>query len=144
MRPVLLDLDDTLIDDRRSTAVAFEAFVHAHRARLEDQPFPALLELWRQALQQYWVQYERGELSFAEQRRMRIRSFLGGNLSDVEADNAFQPYLVAYEASWELLPGVSEFLEQSSNVPKVILTNGDREQQRRKVCCTGLDRHVLP
>lgn len=143
MRPVLLDLDDTLMDDHRSTRVAFEAFVHAHRARLENQPFPALLARWRRALQQYWVQYERGELSFSEQRRMRIRTFLGDNLSDAEADHAFQPYLLAYEASWELLPGVSEFFEQSPNIPKVILTNGDREQQLQKVRRTGLQEHVL-
>jgi len=34
-------------------------------------------------------------------------------------------------------------LESTKNIPKVIITNGDREQQLRKVQATGLDKHAL-
>lgn len=142
MRPILLDLDDTLVDDHGSTAVAFGAFVADHRALLGRRDIASLQLEWRAVLAKHWVRYERGELSFQEQRRARVREFLGSDLSDTDADQAFASYLRAYEASWQLLPNVREFLERSPTIPKVILTNGDRQQQLRKVVATGLLPHV--
>jgi len=138
MRPILLDLDDTLIDDHSSTKIAFEAFVAAHRDRLGDHPAPSLVDRWRTAFRQFWSQYEQGTLSFLEQRRLRVRAFFADDLTDAEADDAFVPYLRAYESSWQLLPGVSDFLARTEHIPKVILTNGDREQQLNKARNTGL------
>jgi HAD superfamily hydrolase (TIGR01549 family) len=142
MRPILLDLDDTLVDDHGSTAVAFGAFVEAHHSVLGNRDVATLLLEWRSALAKHWVRYERGELSFLGQRRARVRELLGNDLTDADTDNAFVPYLEAYEASWQLLPSVREFLERSAAIPKVILTNGDRQQQLRKVAATGLLSHV--
>jgi putative hydrolase of the HAD superfamily len=142
VRPILIDLDDTLLDDHGSTAVAFDAFVESHRALLTDREVPPLLVEWRRVFMKHWVRHERGEVSFQEQRRARVREFLGKNFTDDEADQALLPYLKAYEASWQLLPGVREFLERSAHIPKVILTNGDRQQQLRKVTAMGLLSHV--
>jgi len=143
MRNILLDLDDTLIDDNSSTKIAFAAFVAAHRDRLGDQPTPSLADRWRTTFRQFWIQYEQGTLSFLEQRRLRVRAFFADDLTDLEADEAFVPYLHAYESSWKLLPGVSEFLARTEHIPKVILTNGDRQQQLKKVRNTGLLGHVV-
>lgn len=140
---MLVDLDDTLVDDHGSTAVAFEAFVESHRALLSDRDVPGLLLEWRKVFMKHWIRHERGEVSFQEQRRARVREFLGKDLTDSEADQALLPYVKAYEASWQLLPGVREFLERSAHIPKVILTNGDRQQQLRKVIATGLLSHVM-
>jgi putative hydrolase of the HAD superfamily len=142
VRPILLDLDDTLVDDHRATAIAFDAFVEVHRGKLNDRGVATLLLEWRTVFAKHWVRHERGELSFAGQRRARVREFLGTDFTDAEADEALLPYLRAYEASWQLLPGVREFLARSANIPKVILTNGDRQQQLRKVTATGLLSHV--
>jgi len=141
MRPILLDLDDTLVDDTTSTAIAFDVFVETHRALL-DRDVATLLIQWRAVFAKHWVRHERGELSFVGQRRARVREFLGNDRTDAEADQALLPYLQAYEASWQLLPGVHEFLQRSASIPKVILTNGDRQQQLRKVAATGLLSHV--
>ena len=142
MRPILLDLDDTLVDDHRSTAIAFDAFAEVHREKLGDRGSTALLLEWRTVFVKHWMRHERGELSFPGQRRARVREFLGADLTDAEADQAYLPYLRAYEASWQLLPGVREFLTRSADIPKLILTNGDRQQQLRKVTATGLLPHV--
>jgi putative hydrolase of the HAD superfamily len=142
MRPILLDLDDTLVDDTKSTIIAFDVFIETHRALLNDRDVAALLIEWRAVFAKHWLRYERGELSFVGQRRARVREFLGNDLTDAEADQALLPYLQTYEASWQLLPGVREFLERSASIPKVILTNGDRQQQLRKVTATGLLSHV--
>ena len=68
----------------------------------------------RTVFAKHWVRHERGELSFVEQRRARVREFLGIDFTDAEADQALLPYLHAYEASWQLVPGVHEFLERSA------------------------------
>ena len=143
MRPILLDLDDTLVDDYGSTAVAFNAFVEAHRGLLYDRGVGVLLDEWRTVFVKHWMRHERGEISFLDQRRDRVREFLSNEFTNAEADAALLPYLQAYEASWRLLPGVEEFLERSADIPKVILTNGNREIQLRKVTVTGLWSHVL-
>jgi putative hydrolase of the HAD superfamily len=142
MRPILLDLDDTLVDDTKSTTIAFDVFIETHRALLDDRDVATLLIQWRTVFAKHWVRHERGELSFVGQRRARVREFLGNDFTDAEADQAFLPYLQTYEASWQLLPGVREFLERSASIPKVILTNGDRQQQLRKVTAMGLLSHV--
>jgi putative hydrolase of the HAD superfamily len=142
VRPILLDLDDTLVDDQRSTAIAFEAFVDTHRTLLNGREPARLLLDWRNVFAKHWVRHERGEVSFQEQRRARVREFLRKDLTDVEADEALLPYLKAYEASWQLLPGVGEFLVHAAHIPKVILTNGNRQQQLRKLAVTGLLSHV--
>jgi putative hydrolase of the HAD superfamily len=141
MRGILLDLDDTLIDDRSSTRVALKAFLVAHQ--LDEASREELLVTWHTIAARHWPRYEAGEISFLEQRRCRVRDFLGRQLSDEEADQAFLPYASAYVGSWKLLPGVMEFLDRTRDIPKVIITNGDRDQQLHKVRATGLAEHVV-
>ena len=63
-------------------------------------------------------------------------------MTDEEADKAYEPYGRAYEESWQLLPGVQEFLRRTTHLPKVIVTNGERSQQLRKARTLGLAEHV--
>lgn len=141
VKGILLDLDNTLIDDRSSMCAALEAFLVAHR--LDTANRDQLLASWHSIAARHWIRYEAGEISFVEQRRCRVREFLGRALSDAQADEAFLPYARTYEQSWKLLPGVSDFLDQTRHIPKVIITNGERHQQLRKVLVTGLASHIL-
>jgi putative hydrolase of the HAD superfamily len=141
-RFLLLDLDGTLIDDRSATRAGYDAFLAHHRPGLEGRARQDLLATWRTIAERHWARHEAGELTFLEYRRARVREFLGAPLGDAEADEAFRPYLAAYEGAWRLLPGVAEFLERTRHVPKVIVTNGDRDQQRYKLERTGLLEHV--
>jgi putative hydrolase of the HAD superfamily len=143
MQAILLDLDDTLLDDRNAIRWAFAAFVEAHRHCLPNVSEEGLFTSWRDTTKRHWSRYERGELSFIEQRRCRVREFLGKTLSDEEADEAFWPYQKVYELSWRLFPDAVEFLKRTKSIPKVIITNGDHEQQLRKVQTTGLVDHVV-
>jgi len=142
MHALLLDLDDTLLDDRSASANGFVAFLSAHRHKCAFSDDAEALQAWRDAANRHWLRYEQGEISFQEQRRCRVRDFLGEPLSDAAADASFRVYQEAYEASWRLLPDVSEFLSRTRSIPKVIITNGDRETQLRKIDATGLRPHV--
>jgi putative hydrolase of the HAD superfamily len=91
----------------------------------------------------HWRRFEEGQISFHDQRRARVREFLALPFSDIEADLAFEPYRAAYEASWSLVTECRLFLERTANIPKVIVTNGDKAQQMSKVRVTGLHQHVV-
>ncbi|HZF30822.1 MAG TPA: HAD family hydrolase [Gammaproteobacteria bacterium] len=137
---LLLDLDDTLVDDRGATRAAFRAFLTYHgvgRGSNESE----LLDRWREIMARQWERYERGELTFHEQRRERAREFLGKPLGDAAADEAMRPYFDAYQRSWALLPDVAVFLARTLHVPKVVVTNGERSQQLRKLAATGIGTH---
>jgi putative hydrolase of the HAD superfamily len=143
MQPLLIDLDDTLVDDRTATARAFSAFLDAHADRVAAADPVALLARWHALAQQHWARFERGEVSFQGQRRDRVRGLLQAPLSDAEADAAFEPYWQAYESSWQLFPDVPGFLARTRGHPKVIVTNGERPQQLRKLEATGLLAHMV-
>lgn len=143
MRGILLDLDDTLLDDRTATRVALSTFLSAHRLAWADESEAEALQRWRDIASVHWQRFEKGEISFHNQRRARVREFLRYSCSDAEADAAFEPYLIAYEASWSLVSDCQAFLESTKNIPKVIITNGERGQQLHKIQATGLDKHVI-
>ncbi|WP_316676674.1 HAD family hydrolase [uncultured Tolumonas sp.] len=143
MKGLLLDLDDTLVDEGSARRQGVAALFRVHGPR-----YPALGEgqleaLWRGISRRHWQRYVAGEISFQEQRRGRMRELLGEPLSAKAADAAFEPYRLAYEAAWRPLPDLHAFLDRTRDLPKVIITNGDRCQQRRKLEAAGLAPHVL-
>ena len=143
MRGMLLDLDDTLLDNKGAMAKGFSEFCAIHKHLAYGTSERELLAKWHELSDRHWARYETGELSFQEQRRYRIREFLDIDLDDQAADSAFRIYRQGYEAGWRLLPGVAEFLARTRHIPKVIITNGNREVQVQKVRVTGLDLHVI-
>jgi HAD superfamily hydrolase (TIGR01549 family) len=142
MHAILLDLDDTLLDDQYASSRALAAFITANKILLPNLNQADLLKLWRDISKKYWQQFERGELSFLAQRRLRVQAFLGKELSDQSADEAFLPYLISYENSWRCFPEVTDFFALTKHIPKIIVTNGDREQQQYKIKKMNLDIYV--
>lgn len=143
MNALLIDLDDTLLDERSAAASAFSTFVEVHAAVVGTAPTDILLARWDSIAAHHWARFQRGEVSFQGQRRGRVRDFLQVTLSDQEADDAFAPYWRQYEQAWSLFPDVPHFLERTSHLPKVIVTNGERPQQVHKIQACGLLQHVV-
>jgi len=143
MRGLILDLDDTLLDERTASSIALEAFFDEHDKSWTGESKEAAQQRWRQISARHWCKFEAGETTFQGQRRARVREFLRLELSDTEADLAFEPYRLAYEAAWTLVPECDAFLARTQGIPKVIVTNGDKAQQLKKVRITRLHKHVL-
>lgn len=143
MKGILLDLDDTLLDDRKAAITAFEEFFKAHRPSCPYQSMAEARNAWREASARHWKLYELGKSSFQEQRRARVRHFFQRSMTDDEADQAFEPYRIAYEASWRTFDDCLTFFESTKNIPKVIVTNGDRTQQLHKLNTTGIHKHIM-
>jgi len=98
----------------------------------------AVTARWDKSGRLLWRRLALGEVTFQEQRRLRLREVFSLHLADDEADALFADYLHFYERSWRLLPGAQEFLEATCRLPRVILTNGHRPQAQQKLAKLGL------
>lgn len=136
---LLLDLDGTLLDDRSAVRAALTEFLSASGCDLHESQ---ALARWRELAAVHWGRFESGEISFEDQRRYRVREFLGAELTDAEADAAFEPYRIGYEAAWRSFPECARFFELTAHLPKVVLTNGHRVQQLLKIERCGIADHI--
>lgn len=137
---LLLDLDDTLIDDRGAMAKAVLAFREKHQLSmgLDDTQ---LAERWDSVGRALWRQLDLGEVGFEQHRRLRINNTFSLDLSDVEADRLFADYLHCYEQCWENYSYTADFLKASAHLPRAIITNGHKPQAHKKLSQLGLTKH---
>lgn len=144
-RAVGFDLDGTLFDHAGSGADAVRAFI----ADLGFEPTPELVSAWFALEAVHFESWRAGRILFAEQRRLRLRDFLGilgakTPRDDDGLDELFDGYLVYYRRAWRAFPGVVEVLTdlRGRGVRVGILTNGNEEQQIEKLTVTGLSSLV--
>ncbi|MDN5727158.1 MAG: HAD family hydrolase [Propionibacteriales bacterium] len=137
LRAILFDLDDTLLDHHSAAAAAVVDW--AAELGLAGGP-DHVRARWAEASDRHYRRYQARELTFVEQRRERVREFLGHNLDDAEADDQFGRYLTRYEAGWAVFPDVRPALGRvrAAGFAAAILTNGDASHQALKVRRLGL------
>lgn len=141
IRALVFDLDGTLVDHTGSVTKALDGWLPQLGATLTDD----LASAWFVAEEKHFSAWRTREITFAEQRRRRLRDFLPlvdtpvGD--DAELDEVFAGYLKHYEASWTSFDDVEETLEEISRLPVVtaVLTNGTEEQQCAKLRAIGLE-----
>lgn len=144
-RAVLFDLDDTLVDHRGAALRGLRVWLAGLGLDdlLEDH-----VERWFALEALHYERCQRGEISFVEQRRARIRGFLPEwDLADDDlADDTFAGFLACYRAAWSAFDDAAATLELvlAAGLPVAILTNGDQRIQEEKVRRTGLATHGVP
>lgn len=142
VRAVGFDLDGTLFDHRTAARAGATGLL----AGLGVVVTPAVLDAWTAAEDAQFEHWRSGRVSFAEQRRGRLRAVLPPlgiepPRDDDGLDALFAEYLVAYRAAWTLFPDAVPVLDtlRAQGYRIGLLTNGTREQQRGKLAATGLD-----
>jgi len=135
-RAVGFDLDGTLCDHRGAAQRAVEEFITILGARASE----SLLSLWFTIETEEFERWRTRQVSFAEQRRRRLRRFLplvGRSVppNDLELDALFARYLETYRREWRVFLGTLDLLDElrESGVKIGVLTNGDSAQQRDKL-----------
>ncbi len=130
---IFFDLDGTLLDHDAAERRGIQAFATVFG--LEDPDFVAR---WRDASERHMDRFLAGEIDFAGQRRLRVQKLLGRRLSDTEAAEIFHVYLDAYERAWQLYPDVLPCLQRLEGTRLGVITNGQREQQLKKLEATAI------
>lgn len=140
-RAVGFDLDGTLFDHQGAATSAVEQLM----TDLGHETTPARVAAWFEIEARHFERWRAGDISFVEQRRLRLGDFL--KVLGVEpptsvehADALFGGYLVNYRRAWRAFPGVVSFLTslRASDVRIGILTNGNHAQQVDKIDVIGL------
>lgn len=134
-RAVVFDLDETLLDQSSAADAAVLAWAAELGIANAD-----VARTWSRISRKHYARYQSREITFEDQRRERVREFLERRLDDEEASAAFRGYLDRYESGWKIFPDAIPAIRRAraAHHPVVILTNGDRAQQVRK-----LDRFSL-
>ncbi|MET3872565.1 HAD family hydrolase [Puniceicoccus vermicola] len=135
---LFFDIDETLVDQSRSEKIAATHFWDELKLA-KQYTLPAFHREWETSKNRSIQKYLNGEISFPEQRRERIRHFFPGqNENDTTIDSYFEIYREAFEASWSLFPDVCPCLDRFRDSRLGIISNGDSQQQRRKLQNTGI------
>ena len=115
--------------------------MRAHQTCFPGWSTGEFADCWQTIAQKHLNEYLAGKLTFIERRRERLRELFGlvnVVISDHLADRIFDLYLHHYEASWKLFPEVLAVLDRLEGYPLGIISNGDNEQQRKKLESLGL------
>ncbi|MEO3784187.1 HAD family hydrolase [Actinocorallia sp. B10E7] len=138
IKAVLWDVDDTLFDHSGTERAAALQYFTAEGLDADE----TALRRWRRITDEEYARFTAGELTFAGQRRERVRRLLRQELSDSEADAWFDRYLVLFEAAWSAFSDVEDVFEALAAPPyrHGILSNSTNAVQERKLTMLGL-RH---
>ncbi|MFF8593197.1 HAD family hydrolase [Streptomyces sp. NPDC015220] len=140
IRAVLWDVDDTLFDYTTADRTGMREHLVAERLLEGHGTVEAALTHWRRITDEQWARFSAGEVGFEEQRRDRVRVFLGRpELTDTEAEAWFERYLGHYEAAWALFPDVLPVLDAlAASHRHAVLSNSSLHVQERKLRVLGV------
>jgi putative hydrolase of the HAD superfamily len=136
---IFFDIDQTLINHQHAQDAAVRLFWQKFAFLLPDSP-EEFGKHWQAVMEKHFATFTRGEISFVEHRRRRIRELFQAEsyLTDDEADQRFAIYLQHYEKNWTLFDDVLSCLNALSNHKLGIISNGNIEQQTKKLYQTKI------
>lgn len=136
----LFDLDDTLLDYRKSEQ-------HSFALALQDLGFAAdssaLFTQFQAINFALWRSFEAGAISTEHLKVERWRRTFQVNELALDHERASHFYLESFADTVSLVDGAQQVCEALSAVGEVgIITNGVEEVQKRRLAASGLMRHI--
>ncbi|MFF7309995.1 HAD-IA family hydrolase [Streptomyces sp. NPDC008137] len=139
IRAVIWDVDDTLFDYTGADRAGMRLHLMTEGLLDAYDSVQQALARWREITDVQWARFAVGEVSFEEQRRDRVRVFVGEELSDADADAWFQRYISHYETAWALFPDVLPVLDALAVSHRhAVLSNSSLHVQDRKLRVLGV------
>jgi len=135
IQAVFFDIDDTLI---QHSAAMHAATVALHGRLAADVPFDEFHARWKAAHDRHYRRFLRGESSYLESSRDRVREALDPATTDAAADEIFATYLSEYEDGWALYTDVIPCLDRLRHVPLGVISNGRTIEQKWKLKTLGV------
>ncbi|GAB2829832.1 HAD family hydrolase [Actinocorallia aurea] len=137
VKAILWDVDDTLFDHSGADTAAIARHLTAEGLPADT----AALTHWRTLTDHHYGRYTDGEITFLEQRRERVRAYLGAATDATTADAWFARYLAHYEAAWTAFPDAAPALATLIAHRHAVLSNSTAPLQHRKLTTLGLRHH---
>jgi putative hydrolase of the HAD superfamily len=108
-----------------------------------------VLARWHEIQERHLVAWRERRITFAEQRRRRLRDFLpevGVAAAEPDLDDIFAGYLRCYQESWRAFDDAGDAVAAvaAAGLAVAVLTNGTAEQQNDKLARVGLAGRVGP
>ncbi|MDC2864775.1 HAD family hydrolase [Bacillus sp. BP-3] len=134
---IFFDIDGTLLDYELAEKNGILDFFRKHNSVFSGKEFEAS-KLWNRLSEQYFNLFLCNELSFQEQKRLRMKDLFqqyGIHLTNKEADLKFNLYLSSYKENWTVYADVIDVLESLKQKGYLlgIISNGDYNQQIEKL-----------
>jgi putative hydrolase of the HAD superfamily len=139
---VFFDIDGTLLDHRSAEYLSIKAF-YAEYKNYFKMNFEEFYVLWRHLSNKYFKIYLSHECSFEEQQAHRVRELfeiVNQKFNCKEALEIFGHYLHNYESNWRPFEDVIPCLNKLSNCRLGIISNGDYNQQKKKLDKLGISQ----
>lgn len=139
---IFFDIDETLFDHDQAEKKGAIDFLKEYTDELQLSE-TELVQLWYNLSNKYYEKFLAKELSFQEQRRMRIKDLFGHHLNDKQADSRFNHYLGLYKSNWSAFKDVVPCLKQLKQLGfrLGIISNGDYDQQLEKLKGMGISNY---
>lgn len=146
LRAVLFDLDGTLMDHDSAREAGLRAHLESWLPGIEAGELARLAEEWRRLEALHYDEYARGDCTFSEQRRRRVRGMHAAlerePAEELAADEWFAAYLRHYRGGWrafaDALPALAALAVAHPEARLGVVTNGEGEPQRAKLAAIGL------
>lgn len=136
---VFFDLDHTLWDFEKNSALTFETILPAYDITV---PLASFLEVYVPANLVFWKMYREEKITKSELRYQRLKSVfdtLGYVVSDTVIDSIADEYINQLSSHTNLFPNALEVLDYlKPNYQLHIITNGFQEIQEKKLRNSGI------
>ena len=143
IKTVVFDIDGTLFEHEKAQRVALgELYDSVAEGLVQQPPLEEFVSFWHTETERYIDMYLAGQLTYREQRIQRVRSIFvrwGHTFPETEAWEVFTGYLTSYERNWSLFEDALPCLRAMEQYRLGVISNGDSEQQRRKLSTTRID-----
>jgi len=137
---IFFDLDGTLLDYESARSAGLANMYRACRTRL-DLDEDAFLRTWASLGEAYLAPYLLGQATFLGQQVARTHELFrlaGKPIDRSGAREVYAAFLEQFEANWRPYDDVPACLDALAGHPLGILTNGDPDQQDRKLSAMGI------
>lgn len=139
---IFFDIDATLLDHDRAEKMGAIDFYNNFGDELELSE-AEFVDQWYTLSIKYFEKFLSKELSFQEQRRMRIKDLFGHHLNNEQAESKFNYYLYLYQSNWSAFDDVTPCLMKlkQQGLHLGVISNGDYHQQLEKLKSIGIDNY---
>ncbi|MBI2597456.1 HAD family hydrolase [Candidatus Daviesbacteria bacterium] len=142
IKAVFFDINDTLINHSYAQEVAIKGLA----TLLPGQNKEEFIKIWKQIARKYWDLFEKGEISFDQQRKQRVMSVWNhfkNKLTPQQIDQYANYYVTYYEQALKVNQTLKVFLDlcQTYHIPAGIISNGYGPLQRNRLKVVGIESY---